>query len=85
MNKVEDDMPQIFKDFLRRRHANNSPAYPEQVKRLSSQDEFYDAVRVDANHKWTRYDGEDPKNAPCVHFQPIVCEISWGKGPESAH
>lgn len=90
MVKIEDDMPQIFKDFLRKRRAGNSPARPEQVAKYVDSEEFYDAVLADYGHKWTWYSvgGQycegNPQDALCVHFQYETCLVGWGKGPKSA-
>ena len=90
MNKIEDDMPQVFKDFLRKRRMSNSPAHPEQVVKYVDPDEFYDAVVADAEHKWTWYSvgGQyckgDPEDAICVHFQHEACLVSWGKAKKTA-
>ena len=90
MNKAKDDMPQVFKDFLRKRRAGNSPAHPNQVAKYVDPDEFYSAVMADTEHEWTWYsvDGQycegSPQDAPCVHFQYETCLVSWGKGPKSA-
>lgn len=75
---MKNEMPQVFKDFLRKRRKSNTPAHPEQVSKYVDPDEFYSAVVNDPEHKWTWYSvrGEyckgDPREARCVHFQSEV-------------
>lgn len=79
-------MPQVFKDFLRRRDTGNEPARHNQIEKYVNPDEFYEAVLMDIDQEWTWYDINgvycegDPRDAVCIHFQSKAFDTDWGEG-----
>lgn len=74
--EIPEDMPQVFKDFLRKRRMGTSPAHNEQVVRFVDENEFWAAVEADKNHYWTW--GYSPEYKSC-HFSAAASHVTWSR------